>query len=184
MKKLSYHEPGKQTACHCCTIQAAYAMVAGRHAATDTATIDSYRWFQVAAVQYPNSLLAAPSQTAPMVVPRETTATAHVCTPMQCPLLDQANYIVLGLFLCTEALVMTNNVVFASILVWLRGVHHCPLCFSAVAEPAPAVKAGGVARWWRNKFSSKKTRKSTPSYTSLQVGTLSPLQQQSASTIR
>ncbi|DBA94911.1 hypothetical protein WJX77_007238 [Trebouxia sp. C0004] len=35
-------------------------------------------------------------------------------------------------------------------------------------EPQTATKTGGVARWWRNKFSSKKTRKSTPSYTALQ----------------
>ncbi|KAL3163211.1 hypothetical protein ABBQ32_009613 [Trebouxia sp. C0010 RCD-2024] len=41
--------------------------------------------------------------------------------------------------------------------------YHVP-----VAEPVPAAKASGVARWWRNKFSSKKTRKSTPSYVSLQ----------------
>lgn len=43
------------------------------------------------------------------------------------------------------------------------------LCMPAAVEPHPAAKTGGVARWWRNKFSSKKTRKSTPSYTTLQV---------------
>lgn len=50
----------------------------------------------------------------------------------------------------------------------LLAQHMCD-CVCAPAEPQAAAKSGGVARWWRNKFSSKKTRKSTPSYTSLQV---------------
>ena len=44
-----------------------------------------------------------------------------------------------------------------------------PCALPAAVEPHPTAKTGGVARWWRNKFSSKKTRKSTPSYTTLQV---------------
>lgn len=114
-----------------------------------------------------------------VVVSQET---AHVCTPMQCT--NKDGDVVLGLLPCTESLVVTPNDVVSPFPFLLHGVHHCQLCFCAVAVPAPAVKSGGVARWWRNKFSSKKTRKSTPSYTSLQVGTQSPLQQQSASSIR
>jgi len=53
-------------------------------------------------------------------------------------------------------------------------LRHAPACMPAAVEPQTATKTGGVARWWRNKFSSKKTRKSTPSYTALQVLPSSP----------